>query len=680
MASPSDALASFIQSHTSPVDALNDFLSKNKKDVIITPPKPSVPGMEKLGGQPPNVTQAPPVPLPTGINTATSTSNPALKAKAASMSNEDVANYNSAKGVPDSPLGDTIPGVSRAVAGAKSLYTGTDLSGNEYPRTRAVRDVIGGTAEALKPTIVGPMASAPLRTLASMGLGTVAQAGTEATARALGINSDTAGLAGDIVGLGTGFVAHEAPELPAKVGRAVTKISDAVDTTPPKQLMTQALRPRASQLGFDKSVNRSMPDLNTSSSQTKKPIVDVDSLLSNARDAKQRVWSEYKQLMGDSGDPLVDANPIADAANKGIDSATMLNDSPESVAAKKAEFDAYRTKIPLSKLEDELQKANARVANLEGQYPNVKSDTLRKNPDMAGIFNAADAMRDLLYSELDKTSDTGAARNLKMRYGALSDVEQTANRRKIVAERQAPQSMMQQYARIRSAGDLAAGAFNAITGDVKSGLRQAIKGTVDPAAADWLRDQNSTNGLIAKAFRKYTGQADIAPARPSVVEPNSGVIHTPPPFRAFSGNDKTLATTPRNVFSGVDPNTGIVSTKPTVPPFNQKQLPAPTTPYGVSGVTVPDIMGAKMNPPSTLDKGPYSMPQPHGGGRQAQRPLLSAPQAGNPPLNLPQGNPTLTSPGEASNLNPPSQELPPQLSEEDQRAIREYGKLWDQFR
>jgi len=75
-------------------------------------------------------------------------------------------------------------------------------------------------------------------------------------------------------------------------------------------------------------------------------------------------------------------------------------------------------------------------------------------------------------------------------------MEDSMLRRKIVADRQQPTSLSEQIGRWAGAGKLVKGIF---TGS----LAEAASGIAEAGAAKWLKEQQTTDALIEKAFANY---------------------------------------------------------------------------------------------------------------------------------------------------------------------------------
>lgn len=632
---PDTAYAPASSSGETDYDSIAD---KIRRGVTVTGGN-SVPGMERLGGTPP----AAPVPkLPDELNPEPrGTSNPILRARAAAMPPEDVANYNTDKSTPDGGLGPVIEGAGRLAAGVHSISTGRDISGDPYSRVQGARDAISGAGDILSMGLPEAIAARPLRSAISLASAMGAHRAVTATGDYLGMPPQYSGLAADAASIGVGAATH--PSTYNAAGTAVEAATNALDKSTPTQKLNQGLRPSTRQVDFNQLADKAIPDINTSSRQTGMPVKDVDSFVSNTKHAKRRVWGEYAQQMGDAGEPQVDLSPMADAASNAIRRTPIMSDNPDTANSLIKSFDRYRTKVPLSRLEDELQRLNARTAMIEGQHMDVQQDILRKDPNSAGTYAAADAARDLLHNEIDNGSGSPGSRDLKQRYGALSEMERTAMRRQIIAQRQAPLNLAEQLARVRAVERGVSGAVKLATGDIIGGGRDVLSAISDPITAKYIKDWISTNGLIERAFKNNSSEAPVAPDRPSVLDPNSGAWFKPKPFVPFSETLPRsyldpLGRNPDRLHLPVDPNTGILN-----PPQRQTlALPPASSRIGVSGVTVTPEMAN----PQSIQRHPYSGPGP---ARVQPKLLPPPPPGGTPTTGVVQTPPSLKSPGTNAN-------------------------------
>jgi len=392
---------------------------------------------------------------------------------------------------------------------------------------------------------------------------------------------------GDIAGsVGTTGAGLTQAVIPEVVGRTGTALRGATGDLLPRftATMKQALRPRPTQLDFDRTLQRAGPEINASQQATSTPVQDVDTLLSNTRHAKQRVWDQYQQMLGPRAQIGRDMTPVADAIDQSIPS-IVEHENPARAEAVHALADKYRGKtMRLDEIEDFLQQSNAQLAGFEAQYPAVKIDKLTADPDIAATKAKADALRNVLYSALDDPGEGAAPREVKLRYGALSEVEQTAMRRKVIAERQAPQNLTDQLSKVGAGWQVAKGIGKILTLQPKEGLIDIGSAIVAPEVAKWVKQQNSTNGLIKRSFANYQG----APSPINAPPPNTPGIYSRP-TSVEDAMDKLQQVNPNQLPAGAvrmppvaDTSGGKVTTGEPLSYGGPRQLTSSSAPWAVN--------------------------------------------------------------------------------------------------
>lgn len=157
------------------------------------PSQPPIPGY----GLAPGVPQ-PKVP---GLNVPVRTQNPVLAARPELSDKEFQERIKGEGGTPDFGLGDTISGLVKAGAGARSVATGTDTSGAPYPRARGAAEAIEGTLEAATPAFAAGAVAQPIIAARTAVTALLAQEGTRAALKKAGVSEDNARLAADVAGV-----------------------------------------------------------------------------------------------------------------------------------------------------------------------------------------------------------------------------------------------------------------------------------------------------------------------------------------------------------------------------------------------------------------------------------------------------------------------------------------------
>ncbi len=191
--------------------------------------------------------------------------------------------------------------------------------------------------------------------------------------------------------------------------------------------------------------------------------------------------------------------------------------------------DTYRRPMSLDEAEDFLQSANN---DLHSYYAKNKvgQQVAAKDPETGHVVAEADALRKELYDTLDNLTGPGAA-DLKQRYGALSNVEGELLRRKNVAARQQPQSLAEQLSMARAAGKIAVGVMRASPASL-------LEGTESLAAAKWLKERNTTDSIIGRAFEKV---GDTGGRRTTPFAPGAGAVGALAAGKGAQDNSQTLA-------------------------------------------------------------------------------------------------------------------------------------------
>jgi hypothetical protein len=184
-----------------------------------------------------------------------------------------------------------------------------------------------------------------------------------------------------------------------------------------------------------------------------------------------------------------------------IDKRTALH-NPGLVEKVKATADTYRRPMGIDEAEDFLQSANK---DLNSYYAKNKvgRQVALNDPEMSSTVAEAEKLREQLYAKMDETSGPGAA-ELKKQYGNLLNVEKEMSGRKLVADRQQPQSLNEQISTARAAFNIGKGIFTLSPSDVAGGA-------LEMGAAKWLKDRNSTDAMISRAFAKTAASPTIAP-------------------------------------------------------------------------------------------------------------------------------------------------------------------------
>jgi len=355
--------------------------------------------------------------------------------------------------------------------------------------------------------------------------------------------------------------------VPWLAGKGKAKFGEMFEADP-HDLITRAIKPTSTNVKWDQSAEMFMPRMKQAEAAMGKPIRTIEDYLQAVDVAKKQNRNAWKIYMGKNAGVYVDGTPIADAM---VDSITpkLRLENPRRAAQIEQMSDRYRRTFSVDEMEDLLHNVNGELSAYYAKYPPQQWKALMADPAAAYREAQAVAMRDTLYKALDDPNLGTGPRQLQREYGALLDAELGGYRRLNVANRQQPESLAQQLGYARAAGHflrgLAGGHMGA--GDMVMAGGEAL-------AAHQLKEMQTTNSLIARAFKNYKGTPAplpmpevFSPYRPGLPEPS----HKMPPA----------------------PDASYVQGRPAYPfgvPGGPKALPPGTAPF-TQGTVVPDILG-----------------------------------------------------------------------------------------
>jgi len=345
------------------------------------------------------------------------------------------------------------------------------------------------------------------RAMAAVASGVVNVPGMEQSAR----EGDVSGVIGHAA---APVVAGALTEGATRIGAKVPAAAEALKTSaaklpvvrafvdgPPHELMTRAVKPGNKNIGWNQAVQKALPEMKAAEADLGHPVANIEDAQQTVTIAKKKLWDQYKQKLGPAAEmgAQIDGNGIADAMVNSIDKRTAMQ-NPNLVERVKAAADTYRRPITVDEAEDFLQSANR---DLDSYYAKNKvgRQVAENDPETVSTVAEAEALRKALYAKLDQVSGPGAFQ-LKQRYGALSNVERELANRANVAARQQPQSLAEQVATARGYGKIVKGVVTASPGDI-------LEGSQSVAMSKWLKERNSTNGMIQRAFAKTTPNAPV---------------------------------------------------------------------------------------------------------------------------------------------------------------------------
>lgn len=284
------------------------------------------------------------------------------------------------------------------------------------------------------------------------------------------------------------------------VGGAVASAVRNVAPGQPRTLLVQALKPRASKVGFEVSIDRALPEIRAVAQESGKPIASVDELLTAAQAAKKRVYSQIAQLKSGAQGAEVDLSGVADAMTRSIPKKMRL-ENPEAVQQLEKAATVYRQRFSIDDAEQFLKETNAEMEAFYSKFPTSQRKALIADPEWARLDAQAKAFRSAIDDTLEQaTAGAGqAAKELRRKYGALLDIEDAAFRRSNVAKRQQPESLSEQIGTVRAAADMARGTWRLFHGDL-TGAGDIAAANAGRSTAKFLKDQQTSDALIRRAL------------------------------------------------------------------------------------------------------------------------------------------------------------------------------------
>jgi hypothetical protein len=397
------------------------------------------------------------------------------------------------------------------------LKSGQGAVSQYLPTLRSAADVAGGGAEIASNFIGGSGAVKGAKQLAKgafgsavkTGVGQGALAGTLAGggSAAQNENASFGSVAGSAVvgGLAGGAIGGALTGAPAAFQAVRAFKNPEVEST-----LIKAIKPRANNRDFRQALSTALPDISAVAQKQGKPIDSLEALSGAINRAKKIVWSEYEQVQNKAmftgtraaafspqGAAKIDGNKIADEIVSSINKRFRMQ-SPAAAERIEAIAQSYRRQIPISEAEDFLQAANN---DLHSYYAKnkVSQRVAARDPDMGHVVKEADALRKILYSKLEELTGQNAGA-IKQRYGALSNIEDELLRRINVAARQNPDSLAEQIGFARGAAQIAKSAMNLQLGD-------ALEGATQMAGSRYLKNRNTSDELVKKAFGRTSRPA-----------------------------------------------------------------------------------------------------------------------------------------------------------------------------
>lgn len=234
----------------------------------------------------------------------------------------------------------------------------------------------------------------------------------------------------------------------------------------------------------------------------------VGSFIKAANNTLGKINNAIKSVTDNPNAVEVEGSPILDGILQAVANDKSMAERPEEVQAILDDFKIYNRPIPLDEAERLLEHTNAELfgplynRTVEGKK--VASQDLQIKAQQA----LAEGLRDQINAALDTAlGNTGKGAELKKTYGAVATMKREAQKRYLVALRQAQNSLPEQLSYANSAADIVEGLLTAKTG----GLSKILSGTARSGVAKAIKDLNTSDSMIRTAFGKTPeGQSVIA--------------------------------------------------------------------------------------------------------------------------------------------------------------------------
>jgi hypothetical protein len=307
--------------------------------------------------------------------------------------------------------------------------------------------------------------------------------------------------------------------------RASVSPKFAAEQLPAESLAMKATKPRNSINNVTEKMQTALPDARRAADSLGINVTSLDEARTATMQAKKDVWGEYQQNHLEPGKQsglAIDGNKIADAMESKI-TRKMEIENPEKAQAIRDKAKLYRRDIPVSEAEELMENANNGL-NAHYAKTKVSQRVAANDPEIGPDVAFADTLRGELNKTLEKVSGPGGE-ELRKRYGALTTLEDVLNRRINVAERQAPESLIEQMGKKDAAIATGKAAVKFITGRPFAAVADVVGAMRGLRAAKNLRTANDADFLIGKSFEKTAPRpAPVLIARPSPASSSGGIF------------------------------------------------------------------------------------------------------------------------------------------------------------
>ncbi len=338
------------------------------------------------------------------------------------------------------------------------------------------------------------------------------------------------------------------------------------------QSITKAAKPRSSVTNWQTAIQTALPDARRAADGAGIQVSSLDDALKATTQAKKDIWAEYQSHLGPNAQVTVDGNKVADAMESAITPRFAVQ-NPTAADNIQAIASTYRRPMTLGEVEDYLQDANNQLKNIYAR-DKINQRAAAQNPATGSMLNEAGALRGLVNDTLSNMTG-GDIQGLKQRYGNLSTLEDVLSRRVNVADRAAPNSLIEQMGTMRSAGKIAKGVFTLSPGDV-------LEGATNLAAARAARKANSSDFLTQQAFDKTMPSPAAQPYSPPPAPPiptflqnliNGVAKRNLPPGQYQVPPTPVAGYLPESASTGMHSVPTTIEGRSPIPAFLQKALP-----------------------------------------------------------------------------------------------------------
>lgn len=370
---------------------------------------------------------------------------------------------------------------------------------------------IEGGPQALGAAIGGGLGSTlgPAGTIGGAALGAAGAGTIQDLYRQATQGEKPPGLGEATLRRGTDVAMGATQEAAPLVAKAVNEAANLGGKLPPAipnevtSLATKGIRPINRKIEFKETLKSAIPDAAQAAETTKQPIESLADLADAVKSAKTKLWSEVKSVQAPFKTDEINASGVGDAM-KSVINPRFRQQNPEAVKKIEGLAKQYNRDMSVDEIEKYIEDANNELHSYYSKNK-VGRDVAYRDPDVGFKVREVEALRRLQEQALDRLSMANGqvSANLKRRYGALRNVEEEVNRRKIVAERQAPASLSEQVAGW-------SGGARTIGGLLRGDIVGVAQGLTERQLAKMAKKANTTDELIKRAFSMYnSGKVDL---------------------------------------------------------------------------------------------------------------------------------------------------------------------------